>query len=510
MNATFNNNDFGRIVSKTVKYDPKKHKENVSRKILERDSLFNINTKLMKKNGRDDYSFDNASEGSSCNNSDLGDHIDGVNIGEITGKKFNMSKLEQGMPMRMNTRKKSNNNKKNDKFQEDYTKYNPSMDFNLYDELPTTHISYYDPGSLGYSNLIDETDENLLSPIKNFTDDQNAANLSNEFCFDFVIKFYENIDKQKSFVLNPFNIFTIFCGLYLCSNGNTENEIKKVFKFSNKQQTYSGILKLNDSIKKNKNIINHNSITISIKNGNFNFDLSEHIQKTSNIRINQLNDDSSLVLSSDMNMIIDFEKRFHDVKKDNFYGPNPCSIIYGVRYNDNYMYYEDQLNQIVEIPTINKDCYYGMILPKNKFDIPTIKYDYFNSYSKLLKKITIDNLQIPLFNLNSGYSIEKFVGKYGMSSFFLKDFSKKGYGIADLTNLGNGDNTVKKLKEIGIKQVIHKNNISFSHKIDKYVSSPNNKSLSKRKKVNFIVKHQFLFYIRMVNTNLIICAGLYI
>ena len=84
--------DYQKYTATKQSFDPKQHEFNVQRRIMERGSaMFNIDTRGQKYTDPD---FVNNAHNK------LNQDID---IGEITGTKFDVNMLEQRMPMMSNT-----------------------------------------------------------------------------------------------------------------------------------------------------------------------------------------------------------------------------------------------------------------------------------------------------------------------------------------------------------------------------------------------------------------------
>lgn len=214
------------------------HSANLDRILMERGEHFDVNSNNNAK-------IDNYGRSVVDKKSDSS----GNSFGEITGDGFDDGEFDRGLPVRSQYTK-SKKSLNNDHF-----------DFDLFDERPSTlNVGNFDPTLIGGPS--DTGFAEVSSSMKQMSDQINPTSicsgqidsLNNEL-------FYCLFDTyNKSYVTNGYGLLNLFASLYFGSSGTTDTELKKFFQFSNKEDSYNGLSKIN------KVINNLNGDMITFKN----------------------------------------------------------------------------------------------------------------------------------------------------------------------------------------------------------------------------------------------------
>jgi len=449
-------------------------------------------------------------------------YVDTANIGEITGNFFDPSKLDQGMPMRCS----SESNKKKDKFGDNApsTQYNPSLDFDLYDDTPKTGISYFDPTNesnlMNFSSINDHPE--LLPPLKSNKYELVLSDANNNFTFDLLQKFNKS-SQNKSLVISPFNIFTLFNILYLGSKGSTERELRDYLSLPDKKSVYNGLFTIvqgivGQKIAKSTNIIfvnNKHNLNKAFKQYIGNLCLIEHInlnnavnvslkvnkhitKHTNNMLSNTLTPDklkhmkivllNTLFFYSSWKIQFDKNKTYRTV----FHGIEKTHVDMMCQYEQYHRYCEDSINQILELDYEDGEYCMGFILPKSSYHNPIITSDQFNNYIEQLREEHLEQIQIPKFMQKSKYEINKLFSN-SLKSLF------KNANISDMVLTND---------LVYITSVIHETVILINeYGLDS--NSSHNLQATHRKRTVFIANHPFMYYVRYKPLNVVILSGHY-
>lgn len=502
------------IEERRVTFDPEEHSININRRIMERGDLFNADTR-----------------GSTYKSSYNDQNRTGMEFptsnrfGEITGEIFDTSTIEQGMPMRPFYNSKLERLPDIDRQQQQ--SYNPGIDFNLYDSKPTTNVSYFDPSinssdpSNNYSNIDDE--DQLLNPKERIDSLKYFATTSNLFSWNLLDKFPRN-----SLTLSSFSILNPIVLLYRGSHNSTENEIKQALLFQSKDVTFESINKLTMKIFTAKNIIG-SSLVLTPSTLQINDVFAQYAKNIGKIvpinlsrpndeilRINNMisnftkssiknfiNHDSKIINSNTNIMLltsayyrgnwkIPFTK--NNMTSYTFKGLNNNKSVNMLRQTDIiHKYYEDNLNQIIEIDYDDNEFTFGIILPKTQGKLQ-VSHEMYEYYVSQLKATNISNLAIPKFQQSSKFKIDNLFKNMGMIEMFMN---------ADFSEITQSNDMLY------VSDIIHQsvltieesndNNYNYNNRISKNVSNAR----------TFIADHPFIYYVRYIPFNIVVFNGYY-
>lgn len=476
-------------------FDRKQHDYNVDRRIMER--MFGSETKNKYKDDSDDYDF-------------LAD--DNQYLGEITGEQMDMDDMDKGMPIRS-----SNSNKK--QYEEPS---NPYLDFALYDNKSKINVSYNDPFSKNFSYSSVTENSKVLYHLNSKSNEETFAELFNNFTFDFFDKFTLNLKTKKEMTLSPFNILQTLCLLYIGSKNNTEKELCNYFALPNKKTTHGNLYKIvNEMLNTNSismtnlicfppyvtindaylSYINKLGYFVKYNSRNAHSDsnkINNIVSKSTNgivnnlIESNVLANYSVLTLISTLYFNSNWKTGFNplNTKMEIFNGINKRNVNMMVKYNDINRYYEDNMNQILEMDFIGNNFCMGFILPKSNYGNPVITHKMYDDYMAKFKNIEVGCIKIPKFKAENRYRIDNLFKKYGLKEIF---------GNADLSDI------IPPMNEFPI------NVTNMTHCAVVIINEEGGKTMQKPIKpgINFIANHQFMYYIKFKPYNAIILVGQY-
>jgi len=465
-----------------MNYTKEKHQYDMER-VLATGNHFNQDTRIQK--------FNNKSKKKS------------KRTGEITGELFDSAQMEPGMPIRPITISKSvidtNQN----------VAYNPFLDFDLYESKPKIKVSYHDSSNMNFSN-VSNFDEPLFPAAINF------VSVVNNFAFDFLLKFNQSLKSKNTIVTSPLNIINIFGTVYFGSKDSTEKIIQSNFNFPDKKTTFENLDQINVGSSRQLTVMNlifvNNKITInnaffmSVNNLvsiiHFNglrieyevAKVNDTIKNMSNAHIcnlitpNMLQGNGILLTSvvyMQPKFVFGFSLEFSKV--DVFYGQTNRNIVMMFQNNITTKYFEDNNNQVLEMECVD-NLAMGFVLPK--YNGSAVTAEQFEYYVHNLKDQEIDIIGIPKVKIETRYRIDNLFKKAGLSSLF------------ESANLGE---MFPMNPNVIVSGVVHGVvlNLCETEKIAILVDRNKNK----RKRVQFIANHPFLFYIRLVQNNAIVVIG---
>jgi len=517
-------------------FDRDTHNHNIERRMMERNGMFGAVT-------RDDTSATKKSSNvsSDTNFSDRNIFSQTNNIGEITGDSFDETEVTQGMPLRpsMASRSKDRYAGNNDD-----TIYNHHLDFDLYASKPNIKVSYNDPmnysPNTSSSNMefaqLDDNQQTLAA--QKITRSSIVSSINNNFTLDFLSKFYKNTRDKKSTILSPFSIFQLFTILYISSKNKTEAELKEYFNYPDKNLTYDTLNKVNSLLETSGSFKKMNLICVP-SNSNINKAFTTYISKLGVIYSLNINDpqnessklnniiskstngmirdiikpsminlNTSLMLVNTLYFYSKWKKSFNSqlTKKMIFNGIQQKSQIDMMKQNDiKTRYFENDINQILELDYQDESFCMGFILPKQvdvtkSIKIPDVVHDEFEYYISELQETKINTLQIPKFKHESRYKIDNLFKKYGLIEVFTdldcpELLSSSGSYISDIIH-----QAVIVVNEVGVEA-------SSATVVTRIYASA---APSKTKEINFIAHHPFLYYIRYKPQNIILFVGKYL
>lgn len=481
------------------KYDSTNHSENVNRRILERENMFNYNTKYGSSSTM--FRREHASKKTS------------TRTGEITGEKFDAVDMQQGMPMRhtMYDTRKYDNYKQPEQ--------NPYLDFDLYTQPQESHetdISYYDPNN-SYSNVSDKADK-LVSGVEHIEPRVVFSLISNGYSI-YLYKQSSAIIKSK-FILSPYNILSPFIVLYRGSKGETERELKTFFTFPDKTTVFSGLSEINNSINASSSIFVNNVLLVrdgielnpafvkysaslcSYDHYDRKFPVKEshrintQISKATNNMItnivspNMLDGDKSVILLSSICILPKWKNPFNNAGVRDFKSSTLRKVTMLSLTDKRLKYYEDSLNQVVELDHKDDHTTMGVVLPKDS-SRPSLSTAQFNEYSANMKLRELHHIMIPKFKQQNNFDLTSLFKKMGLDDLF------KNMDISDI---------IMNSIDVNVTQIVHQAAII----VDEEGAKPAVFSRSPTNEINFIADHPFIYYIRHIPTNTVLFMGTYL
>lgn len=499
--------------SNKTTFDPVSHSMNVQRRIMERGDFFNYDTKHNKyKQNDNDY------------DGDYNDDHDN-NIGEITGKMYNSSTMDQGMPLRGFLDEEKINVPS---VEQQQNMFNPQLDFDLYHSKPKINVSYYDPtnvetsGNNIFSNV--NADNQLLEPIDRIDPEKKLSTSINLFSLNTLNKFHELLENKNILILSPFSILSTLSVLYRGSHGTTEKEMAKFLLYPKKSDCIDLFSKLCNKMIIHPNVIATSFIfvpnNLALNTGFVNyvsdigklvkFDITKPRQEAYNINniigqysrglIAQITDDN--LINANTNIILISTMYFRNKWKYGFLQKNTqYRYFFGFKqkkvkmmhqYNNIYNYYEDGMNQIIELDYIGNKYTMGIILPRKNGKLH-VSHEQLEYYLSQLIPTKINELSIPKFKQQSRFKIDNLFKKNGMKEIFTN---------ADFSEITPSNNILY------ISDIIHQSIIVVDEN-GNLNSNLNNSGNSKSSKTNFIANHPFIYYIRFIPTNTLLMVGFY-
>lgn len=498
--------------------DRRDHGRNVDRRILERDMMFNQNStmqerdKLRNKMRKNKFSKR------------------GSKMGEITGEVYEVSELEQGMPMRHCEKTQRFDNNKSP----ESAMYNPQLDFDLYDTDPSINVTYNDPSDkmynsqdLQYSNISDlGKSENKIFKSDNVNPITTYSTCSNSFSL-FVTSMLRSMLKkdpsQTNITLSPFGILNSLTIIYRGSKGRTEKEFNSHLYYKHRELMFDGASDIIKQISKCDNIKYFNVILVPETNY-----INKAFQKYANCLglITNANSASPRRESQRINYLADkytkgvFKNivRTSDIKNNNgisvislcniktewtypfirshtspklFHGNAGKRMVnmmhmFGKKLN----YVEDSEHQLVELDLKNNNISMGFVICRNK-RVPKLSDAHLREYLVNLNKEYLGVVQIPKFTHKSKYRINNVLETMGIKNIFKKT------NLADITPD----------KESHISNVMHQCLITVNEGSDNLQGGNYNDFNPQSKQ--FIVDSSVLFYIRQKALNLILSTGIF-
>ena len=239
--------------------------------------------------------------------------------------------------------------------------------------------------------------------------------------------------------------------------------------------------------------------------------INKIISKSTNGMINNvmtpdmINSETALILISTIYFYSQWKKPFNKqyTQIEIFNGITRRQVHIMQQMKESHRYFEDRVNQILEMDYLNGDFAMGFILPKDNYTQPIIgSYEQYDYYINSLKTNEINLVKIPKFTCETKYRIDNLFKKYGLKEIF------NNLDISEIIPPFNN-------QPIGIDQIIHNAVIIVDEQGTKAAASTAMMLLSnsiepQKPKINFIANHQFIYYIRHVPTNTIIFIGQYL
>lgn len=420
-----------------------------------------------------------------------------MSVGEITGEQLEEDlDLEQGMPLRINYDLKQRKNMNIDI----NNKYNPYLDFDLYDTKKDFHKISYNEETNNYSPI---NEINTVTPQKN-------SYMFNNFSF-----YLYNTSAKKNLCLSPFNLLQILAPLYRGSKGQTHDEFRKLFNFIDKNTLFDDVKRISMNYKKLKNINYYNTIALP----------NNQIINPSFVRFSDV---LTAIVTYDPNNIkvniINQEIYENTNIKDNLemkYFSNRCSLMlintFSVSFTSQYPTYRfsDKFYYPQGVKLINYLCLKNVTLPF--YEDNNIKY---------LEIIGLNRLSLCILasNNNSLPHLHNDIYKYITTQAQKKEFST--VIIPEINQLSKFD-TCKVLKSMQLDTLFNSMDISDICPIPKHLKVSNafhtcqiksNNNKSKREfvktigasKTSYVVNHPFVYFIRDTEEDMVLLIGNYL
>lgn len=474
------------------------HNDNINRTLMERDDIFNnfnVNEKYAQNDSKPKRNYVNKK---------LRD-----TSGEITGEDFEISEIDQGMPLRS----QYNTNRNNIDLEKSYNKY---LDFNIFDEeqpQSNLEVSYFDPNGGSMYNFSDIGKNSL-------TKKNNPVDVMSTVISDYSFFIYENIRNlmPSTTVIATHSIVNILASLYISSKGSTEAEIKTYLslldrdstflgstiltKYLNKSQCYDfkNIVLLNKNLQYNSNFIKYIEPLVQYFTVNT-FDAQKEAHKLNVYLNSQYNNIFGQIFRKDHIENLDitcltvgllrtvWKVPFNKIINMNF-GKNVVKMM--VSQKENYKYYEDINHQCIELDFYDNILSMGIILPKQNIKFaPNINSHDFETILNSLKPTILSEVAIPEFKVQSKVRNSNILKETGLVNFFSK---------ADFPELLNETSNITDFVQ------------NFTLIVEnKSINSNNGRIMMKNKVIDnkFIANKPFMYYFKLLQTGTIIIVGQY-
>jgi len=482
-------------------FNKDEYDNNIDKRIMERDNMFNYDSKMDMHNDK-------------IHN--IPDFSANYITGEITGEAYDILSTDQGMPLRsINT----GITKENISLLDSSLKYNPHLDFDLYDTTPKIDVQYYDPVINNKANFsVINGNMEIFSP-KNI-----SVTIINDFSIYMLHKVVSSFNKSN--VLSPFGILLSINMLYRGSKSDTERELRTSLNLPDKDTSFSsfknileniqttGLVTLStnifvsDDISINKAYVHYISPIGNIRSINMSFSEKSSINinniinlSTNGLINNVINQEvvkksNHIILTSCQHIKSNWKIPFFHKKTKilPFYSFNSKRMEYLMQLSDtNNMYYEDEQCQLLEKSLDDSNIVIGFYLPK-KYDNIDINYEYLHYIIKRLADTYINCLVIPKFKLCSRYEITRLLRNMGIDKLFTS---------ADLDDIFITD------KNICVDNIIHKVCININEGRRSSQRDSNNNVNKNRNNINFIANHPFIYYVRHISTDSLVSIGIF-
>lgn len=509
-------------------FNQQSHDFNVNRRLNERDGMF-MQSKYQPNSTHNyrlaQFDFENEPE------------IQDEAVGEITGEIIGRDQLEAGMPLRPKARVTTDRYRMIDEEEQRQQQVmtNPKLDFDLFHEKPSSKFSYYDPlnENITKQNIMEFSDfgkdERILPDTFSKSPSDLFSQINNQFTFAFLNKFLRNMKQPKELILSPYSILQVFVLLYLGSKNQTERDLQNYFSFPDKQSLYNSVCNINSHLNQS-GVFSKMNLVLIPNHLNVNSAYVEYInrlghlkkyskqnammetQKYNHMIANMTNGLIQNLLEPGMfqginavlliNVIYFYSKWKYSfdrrsTRPEIFNGITRKQVPMMNLSDKKFRYFEDHMNQVLEMDYRDNVFTMGIILPKGS-QMPTLNFQQYIHYVNNLREQKISTLKLPRFRHESRYDIKRLFEKDG-----LKDTLNK-------TDIG--DIVTSKLGYY-VDQIIHNAVIMVNEEGTEAAAATlmcvNSFSSSSNKPINFIANHPFLYYIRHKPTNMVIFVGQY-
>lgn len=438
-------------------------------------------------------------------------------VGEITGQEFSTSSLEYGMPVRSTYCDKN--------IQRD-SAIPARSDFDLFDERgqENFNVSYNDPINPiapTYSTISASSEKVIPELYGTDAGSFITANINK-----FSINFFSLLKNQLNdrFCISPYGLFNIFGALFFVATNVSESDIYDYYSMISKDNVLEGlnfikkiydkpllykqivlkhIIFINNELPVNKEFIRYISPIIDIYPVSTRYaeketqNINNYINKLSNGAVHPI---SYRIIAKTQIVCINigfikpiWKQPFDKTFDGRFIGLKNRIVRMLGQVDNQYEYFEDNLNQIIEFRCMGDVMSMGVILPK-ELVIPEINYEQFNSLVKNLRITYIDEVRIPAFTQEIKMKLTNVLYQNGLRSPFYKLF---------VPELVKGETNISDVVQNLTVIVANSPNIE-QNKINKQ-----NHRSSPISNIKFIADHPFIYYFRLLPTNTILLFGYY-
>lgn len=444
-------------------------------------------------------------------------------FGEITGHQFQFNELDQGMPMRsdylLNER-----HPEEPQINTFGSSYNPSTDFDLYNKPPSNlaDVSYHEPSGVGFSSLGERHE--ILGHQQ-----VGAPSIINGFSLNFLNLFRSAIRQSKPLILSPFSIIQTFNILYRGSKGSTQEELKNVFNFSDKASNFESFVKLNNVITNTGAVKIANCILVDrrfpliepfrqyvskvaliepLDTANPNQavrKINNFISQNTNNMINNtvnpgmISDSSRMVIVNTIYFYSRWKNPFSPQKtKQEVFNGTPRRMVNMMSKKEfNTSYFEDPINQVMEMDFAIDGLSMGFVLPKNNVQ-PSMNDEQYYVYTQGLSSVELAIVKLPKFTSESKFEISKMFKHMGLRHVF---------SYANLSDMTSSREPTYIDKIIHQAKIIVDENGAEASAATVMLNSFGCTGTSP--KPMFIANKPFLYYIRHKPSNTLLFTGVY-
>ena len=348
----------------------------------------------------------------------------------------------------------------------------------------------------------------------------------------FAFELFKNVfEKESNVFLSPFSISSALAMTYAGARNETEKQMSKVLHFDlNQKNIHQGFFEINSELKKYKS---NSEIELSIANAiwkregsSFKKDfldinkkyystdlfplkgakpINEWAAKNTRNKITEIVtegdlSDATMVLTNAIYFKGDWLNSFNEkeTQKSKFKTANGKEIDIDMMFQVNQVnYFEDENNQVIDLPYKGETMSMTIILPKETNSISklsaALSVKLFTSYIKSLEEQEV-NIYLPKFSFESEFHLENVLSIMGMPDAF-------NPGKADFTGMANG---------VFIGGIIHKAVIEVNEKgsVAAAVTAVVIRETSAVKQdIFFNADHPFVIVIREKKTGSILFMG---
>ncbi len=371
--------------------------------------------------------------------------------------------------------------------------------------------------------------------INLFVFSQELIESNNQFTF----KAFQSLNNNdKNLVFSPYSVTSAMAMTYIGARNNTFGEISMTFNFNTNinlfSEDYKNSFNLNTkkgdliqfynanslwiqkNIKLESDFLNLNKSYFSASLNYVNFlnnpdksrlSINKWVEKNTKNKITDLLKPSSIDNSTRLVLVnaLYFNGKWKSTfnkdnnTEDNFQiGRKEFTKVVFMNRKINSWYYENDDEQILDIPYVDENYSLMIILPKSYKKIRKIEKkldnDYYKNYITNKEKIRID-LSLPKFNIESEFDLNKTLANLGVKEAFTVE--------ADFTGITENE-------KLYISKVFHKANISVDEEGTEAAAATAvvmNKTSMRLDEVQVNINKPFIYIIRNNNNNCIYFIG---